>query len=61
VSVHQGVSKFEHGLVAFGFVGLALFVGDGLFDNFLLVDVAADGFEVAFLEGSYSVFFVGRL
>jgi len=58
VSVDEGISEFEHGFVAYGFVVFALLVGDGFFYDLLLVEVSGYWGEITFGEGSYAVFFV---
>jgi hypothetical protein len=47
VTIHERVPELEQHLIAIIFVSLALFIRDGLFDNFLFVQVSSNGFKVA--------------
>lgn len=50
VSVDNGKAKLEQGLVAIFLVGLALFIGNGLANNLLFVQVTTNGLKVAFVK-----------
>jgi hypothetical protein len=48
VTIDNGKSKLEHGLVSVFLVGLAFYIRNGLLNNLLLIEVFPHWFKVAF-------------
>lgn len=50
MTIHNGITKLVHCLIPIFFVCLSFFIGNGLADDLLFVQVSANGFKVALFE-----------